>query len=213
MTECSPTNCIACELVSWQVPHWLCLDSGTVSPLRLQQVKGEPMFRCNLPPALLTEWPGSFMCHYSNTGVERTPNKSQHRKLTLEKKILPPLLPGFKLATFWSQVRHSYQQAILAPLLLCYWSRQTLTSLLDSILCLMGIASARFLSDTIHWLMVMSKSVCHTTVPDSWSGPVDLLHLVWHGIYHVVVVDVIYKDRRGRFVKSFPVFCFFVCFL
>ena len=32
------------------------------------------------------------MRYCSNTGVERTPNKSQHTKLTLEKKILPPLL-------------------------------------------------------------------------------------------------------------------------
>ena len=38
-------------------------------------------------------------------GVERTPNKSQHTKLTLEKKILPPLLPGFEHATFRSRVR------------------------------------------------------------------------------------------------------------
>ena len=33
------------------------------------------------------------MCHCGSTGVERTPNKSKHTKLTLEKKILPPLLP------------------------------------------------------------------------------------------------------------------------
>ena len=46
-------------------------------------------------------------------GMERTPNKSQHTKLTLEKKILPPLVPGFELATFRSRVRRSYQQAIL----------------------------------------------------------------------------------------------------
>ena len=45
-------------------------------------------------------------------GVERTPNKSQHTKLTLEKKILPPLLPGFELATFRSRLRRSNQQAI-----------------------------------------------------------------------------------------------------
>ena len=33
--------------------------------------------------------------------VKRTPNKSQHRKLTLEKKIIPPpLLSGLELATF-----------------------------------------------------------------------------------------------------------------
>ena len=55
------------------------------------------------------------MCHCSNTGVERTPNKSQHTKLTLEKKILSPLLPGFELATFRSRVRCSNQQAIPAP--------------------------------------------------------------------------------------------------
>ena len=75
------------------------------------------MFRCNLPHALLAQWPGSFTCHCSNTGVERTSNKSQHTRLGLEKKILPPLLPGFQLATFRSRVRRSYQQAIPAPLL------------------------------------------------------------------------------------------------
>ena len=31
---------------------------------------------------------GSFTCHCGNTGVERTPNKSQHTKLTLKTKIL-----------------------------------------------------------------------------------------------------------------------------
>ena len=43
-------------------------------------------FRCNLPPALLAEWLGSFTFHCGNTGVEWIPNKSQHGKLTLEKK-------------------------------------------------------------------------------------------------------------------------------
>ena len=46
--------------------------------------------------------------------MERTTNKSQHRKLTLEKKILSPFLPGFELATFRSRVRRSCQQAIPA---------------------------------------------------------------------------------------------------
>ena len=73
------------------------------------------MFRCNLPPALLTKWPGYFTCHCGNTRVERTQNKSQHTKLTPEKKILPPLLSGFELATFRSRVRRSYQQATPAP--------------------------------------------------------------------------------------------------
>ena len=47
--------------------------------------------------------------------MDWTSNKSQHTKLTLEKKIHPPLLPGFELATFRSRVRRSKQQAIPAP--------------------------------------------------------------------------------------------------
>ena len=41
-------------------------------------------------------------------------NKSQHRKLTLEKKILPPFLQGFESATFRSRVRRSNHWAIPA---------------------------------------------------------------------------------------------------
>ena len=52
------------------------------------------------------------MCHCGNTEMERTPKKSQHKKLTLEKKILQPLLLGFELAAFRSRVRRSNQQAI-----------------------------------------------------------------------------------------------------
>ena len=74
------------------------------------------LFRCNLPCALLAEWPGSFMYHCSNTGVEWTLNKSQYTKLTLEKNIFLLLLPGFKLATFWSWVRRfSNKLSWLAP--------------------------------------------------------------------------------------------------
>ena len=36
--------------------------------------------------------------------MERTPNKSQHTKLTLDKKFLLPLLPRFELATFLSRL-------------------------------------------------------------------------------------------------------------
>ena len=56
----------------------------------------------------------SFTCHCGNTGLELTPDKSQHTKLTLEKKILPPLLLGFELETFRSRSRRSNQQAIPA---------------------------------------------------------------------------------------------------
>ena len=39
-------------------------------------------------------------------------NKSQHRKSTLEKKILPPFQQGFEPATFQSRVRRSNHWAI-----------------------------------------------------------------------------------------------------
>ena len=44
-------------------------------------------------------------------------NKSQHRKSTLEKKILPPFQQGFEPATFQSRVRCSNHWAIPAPLI------------------------------------------------------------------------------------------------
>ena len=50
-------------------------------------------------------------------------NKSQHRKLTLENKILPPLQQWFEPATFQSRVRCSNHWAIPAPetCLAYYW--------------------------------------------------------------------------------------------
>ena len=98
----------------------LYLDSGIVSPLRLGWVNGVCVFRCNLPPALLVECPGSFTCHCGNTGVKLTSNKRQHTKLTLEKNILPPFLPRFELATFRSRVRRCNQLAIPALRCLSY---------------------------------------------------------------------------------------------
>ena len=44
-------------------------------------------------------------------------NKSQHRKSTLEKKILPPFQQGFEPATFQSRIRCSNHWAIPAPVL------------------------------------------------------------------------------------------------
>ena len=40
--------------------RFLFLDNSTVSPLWLRWVKGVCVFRYNLPPALLAEWPGSL---------------------------------------------------------------------------------------------------------------------------------------------------------
>ena len=65
------------------------------------------LYKSSQNSALLAEWPGSFTCFCGNTGVEAWngyQNTSQHRKLTLEKNILPLLLQGFKPATFQSWV-------------------------------------------------------------------------------------------------------------
>ena len=48
--------------------------------------------------------------------MERTPNKSQRRQLTTEKKILPLLLPGFELATFRLRVRRSTNKLSRLPM-------------------------------------------------------------------------------------------------
>ena len=96
---------VVCKLVSLRgSQHYASAAYCIVSPLWLHWIKGVCMFRCNLPPALLAEWPRSFTCHCNNKGVELTLSKSQHRKLTLEKKILPTLEPGIKHATFKSRV-------------------------------------------------------------------------------------------------------------
>ena len=58
------------------------------------------LFRCNLPPAFFLQNVLGLLSATVVTGVKWTPNMSQHRKLTLENKILPPSLLGFKLATF-----------------------------------------------------------------------------------------------------------------
>ena len=64
---------------------------------------------------------GSFTCYCGNTGWNGYPNKSQYRKSTLEKTILPPLLQGFEPATFQSRVRRSNHWAI--PAHVCHPSR------------------------------------------------------------------------------------------
>ena len=51
-------------------------------------------------------------------------NKSQHRKSTLEKKILPPLLQGLEPATFRSRIWCANHWAIPAPgSSLSFWSQ------------------------------------------------------------------------------------------
>ena len=91
----------------------------TIQPCHFMQshtdTQGACVFSCNLPPALLVEWPGYFTCYCGNTGVERIPKRrvSTESWPSAEKKILPP--QGFEPTTFWSRVRRSNHWAIPAP--------------------------------------------------------------------------------------------------
>ena len=100
--ECSLTSCV---WVRFLIGSHTTPGQRHSQPTPTRWIEGACVLRWNLSPALLAQWPGSFTCHCGNMGAERTPSKSQHRKLTLEKKILPPFLPG--LATFRSRVRRS----------------------------------------------------------------------------------------------------------
>ena len=81
--------------------------STTIQPCTSLQYHFAWSHICNLPPALLAEWSGSFTCYCSKRGWNGYRNMSQHRKLTTEKKILPPFLPWLEPGTFRSRVRRS----------------------------------------------------------------------------------------------------------
>ena len=70
--------------MAWPVPHEtatiLVRSVYTIQPCTTS-LHAKPhmscacVFSCNLPPALLAEWPGSFMCYCGNTGVEWIPKR------------------------------------------------------------------------------------------------------------------------------------------
>ena len=96
---CTPDNQASCHFMQSHICKvYVCL--AVTCHLHFWQ-NGRGLLRAN---AAKWEWNGYW-------------NKSQHRKLTQEKKILPPLQQGFKLATFQSQVWRSNHWAIPAP----YW--------------------------------------------------------------------------------------------
>ena len=100
--------------LAWLVPHETAAVSVQVlctpynhAPWHFMQShirKVYACFCCNLPPALLAEWLESFTCYYSNPGWNDDRSMSQHRKLTLENKML---LLGLKPATFRPQIQRS----------------------------------------------------------------------------------------------------------
>ena len=79
-------------------------------------------------------------------------NKSQHAKLTLEKKILLPLLPGFELATFRSRFRRSYQQKLpqLPRINVCHTEIGVWTGVCVNIIST-NFFSLRFHAFIYHW--------------------------------------------------------------
>ena len=68
--------------LAWLMPHetaaMLARSVYTIQPC-IMTLHAKPhmscawMFSCNLPPALLAEWPGYFICYCGNTWVERIP--------------------------------------------------------------------------------------------------------------------------------------------
>ena len=107
---------VSCEIAAISV-HVLCTPYNH-APVYSVTTKGACVFSCILPPALSAEWLGSFICFWGNTGVEGYQNKSQHRKLTLEKKILLLLCQDSNPWPFITSLVLNHW-AIPAPQVLC----------------------------------------------------------------------------------------------
>ena len=88
-----------CELVfPARFPHYAWTAQSAHSDFVGSRVYAFLSVPCHLH--FLSEWPGPFTCHCGNMEMERTPNKIQHRNLTVEKNIFPSLLPGFDSQPF-----------------------------------------------------------------------------------------------------------------
>ena len=113
-------------------------------------------------------------------------NKSQHRKSTLEKKILPPFQQGFEPATFQSRVRRSNHWAIPAPIYceanhVCY------------------IEDAREVTHVILMLLVEQgwSLVLHGLLPlHPLYNIHGLLHNIWQDISNVILGHK-YQNQTG----------------
>ena len=115
-------------LVSHKTAAVLAHSEYTMSLRAKPHTYGACVFSCNQPPALLAEWPGTFACYCGNMEWNGYQNKSQHRKLTLEKKILP-LLPT-PLCFFKSAIRmHRNAEFFLHVRFLCQKNVCTKTKL------------------------------------------------------------------------------------
>ena len=97
-------------------------------------------------------------------------NKSQHRKLTPEKKILPPLLRGFEPATFRSWVLCSNHWAIPAPIL--YGS-----FLMSSTQQKLRPYPVWIISDDFYTAETMSHILRHSFFRHQWAGKEGWTHI------------------------------------
>ena len=103
--------------LAWLVPHETAAVSAQVlctpynqAPCHFRQSHIRKVYACLAVTCHLHSWQNDrdlLRATAVTWGWNRYQNKSQHRKLTLEKKILPPLLQGFEPATFRSRVRRS----------------------------------------------------------------------------------------------------------
>ena len=113
--------------LAWQVPQNLLPESRSWrilctpynhAPCHFMQSHIRKVYVCLAVTCHLHFWQndrGLLHATAVTQGLNGYQNKSQHRKLTLEKKILPPLQQGFEPATFRSRVWRSNHWAIPAP--------------------------------------------------------------------------------------------------
>ena len=109
-------------VLAWLVPHETAAISAQVlcipcnhAPCHFMQSHIRKVYACLAVTCHLHFWQNDrYLLHATavTRGWNGYQNRSQHRKLTLEKKILPPLLKGFEPATFQSWVQHSNHWAI-----------------------------------------------------------------------------------------------------
>ena len=111
-------------MLAWLVPHETAAVSAQVlctpcnnAPCHFMQSHIRKVYACLAVTCHLHLWQNDrdlLRATAVTRGWNGHRNKSQHRKLTLEKKILPPPLQGLEPATFQSQVRRSNHWAIPA---------------------------------------------------------------------------------------------------
>ena len=116
-------------------------------------------------------------------------NKSQHRKLTLEKKIRLPLLLGLEPETFRSRVRRSTTEPSLHPQYIRYQNLRHVNCVVWYC-CLSLKASVNFQINCIWQILLTCRKVYFIIVykkePDFFSTWLDCFLLAWlfsrHGL-------------------------------